>query len=260
MWVARSRPDGLAHRPPPCYSCGERAIGPVRRMSAQSLPLVIVMEDDNISCTTELRWFFGGDTPLSVAAWFASDALSPHDEDLQIEEDHYLWTATADVSLKIRGGRLEQKKRVAQRHLAVAGVAGTVERWERQSRPEQASDEVRSLVTIVEKRRRLTHFEERRGLLVAVPRPTEKRANCTLELAAVKVPGQRFWTVCVEATEGDGAFIEHVLVLMVKSFPPEHLAAFTGPRSMGYPQWLLEHGRRPRVSREEAAASLPRVL
>lgn len=219
-----------------------------------------IMEEANLVRSAEARWFFEGDVPLAVSVWFASDALSPHDEDLQLQADHYLWTARADVSLKIREDRLEQKKRLAQRGLALAGVEGRLERWEKRTRIERPSDAVRSLVTVVEKQRRLTHFVDRRGLVVAVPRPAHGRANCTLELATVKVPGKRGWTVCIEATEGDVAFVEHVLVLLVKSFPPEHLPAFTVARSMGYPEWLLGHGKRPRVSRDEAAASLPRVL
>jgi hypothetical protein len=209
--------------------------------------------------TAELRWFFDGELPAEVGRWFASDALGPFEAEWQSLDDHYLWTGHADENLKLRGDELQYKRRLGVAPVSYAGVHGLLEHWESSVRPRRQGDDVRSLETIVEKKRRLAHFERVGGMVAAAKALSMEEPTCTVEIASVQVLAHRGWTLCLEATRDDAELVQQVLVLMMKTFPEKELGQLTADRSQGYAAWLLVHGKPPRMSDDEARAALPSV-
>lgn len=212
------------------------------------------MNDETIT-TTELRWFFDGELPAEVAAWLASDELSPHQPLFRGLEHHYLWTGEDDVSLKLRGSELERKQRTGRRAFSHQGAEGWVESWRKESRHKEPHDDVRPLVTIVYKKRRSLLFTEKNGRIVGIDDPAG-RPPIVVELASLAVPAHRAWTFCIEANEGHEHQLEGVVAHVMASFPTQ-AASLEANRSMGYPGWLLDHAREPRLSGREVSDALP---
>jgi len=206
--------------------------------------------------TTEVRWFQDGELPVELTEWLASGALGPHAPATRSVEDLYLWTGRDDLSLKLRGSDLERKDRRSRRRLSQAGIEGWVERWEKNSRTKEPNDEVRSLTTIVHKRRRSLIFGEHRSQLIPLD-DVEGAPPCVVELVALHVPGQHAWSLCLEANEGHEGLVPALVNHVMQSFPSPHRGALTATQSMGYPGWLAVHGRQPRMSDRKARAALP---
>lgn len=172
--------------------------------------------------TVELRWFTPGPVPPAAAAWF--DALVPV-ACVETRTDRYLAPAHDGCGRKLREGRAEVKQRLGTgARLDYGAAAGTPETWEKEV-VEALPD--REAVDVA-KRRRTRRTELPDGI-------------CTLELAAVELRGEAWWTVCLEATSPSGgdpgrALREAARRWLTHPATPD----LPAEAARGYPAWLRE--------------------
>ena len=172
--------------------------------------------------TAEIRWFHPGPLPPDAEAWFGEVIAVAC---VEARTDRYLVPVADDCGEKLREGRAESKQRLATaRPLVCGSAAGTPEVWSKtvvDDLPDRRSVEVA-------KRRRYGRVETRGG-------------RCTLELAALDVAGEAWWTVGLEASgQGPGrrlpALREAAQRWLTHAAAPDLPAA----AARAYPAWLRE--------------------
>lgn len=196
----------------------------------------------------ELRWFLAGTIPEPIQQWFSQSATAPKSEGRR--DDVYLWLPDADdVGIKHRQGRIEVKRRLAQRgvHTLGDGIAGRIEQWVKWSfvlekaQPVDLTKPVGSWVT-VEKHRQLKKYEVHQNdevRLVAPDGPVEQ--GCNLELTALVLNGAPWWSIGFEAF-GEMEAVETNLIVTINyvlsenNFPP-----LRAEDSYSFPHWLRLH-------------------
>lgn len=79
--------------------------------------------------SAELRWFYEGDVPDDVAAWFRE--LGPHVEVQAPRVDRYLRPAGQALNVKLREASVELKRRESENRIVSVGPSarGRLERW-----------------------------------------------------------------------------------------------------------------------------------
>ena len=138
--------------------------------------------------TAEARWFRRGDVPPAVRAWF--DALGP-DVELESRADRYLAPTDDALGVKLREGHAEAKRRDGVLGpLRVGPAAAPVEGWTKWSFPLADPGP-------------LAAEPDDAWVAVAKTRWQRHADACALELSQVDVGGDRWWSVCLEATGPD---------------------------------------------------------
>lgn len=194
----------------------------------------------------EVRWFYRGQVPPEVAAWYGQ--LGPLPEEQPGRVDHYLRLADNDsLGIKLREGRLEIKRRESEpRRIDVhPRVSGLVARWRKWSFPLAESDPgltgADSAWVAVEKRRRLRRYRvtgERQVELVLGE--AEPGQGCELELSRIEAAGRQWWSVCFEVF-GNEANLEKYLQLTAQHvFGIAEPPLFDLEESRSYPAWLAD--------------------
>ena len=195
--------------------------------------------------TVEVRWFFPGEVPLSVRAWFKAAAPTAVNEPLRV--DYYLKLADQNaLGVKVRAGRLEAKKRKLSMgsRLFHTKVVGQLESWvkwghileEINSKP---ANQFREMWIAVAKERQMVSFimskgtwRARGGKLGLVDQ------GCEIELSKVQIDSRIWWTFAFEApgTPDQGkSFLIDVSELFFASHDPPPLPL---DKSYGYPHWI----------------------
>ena len=191
--------------------------------------------------TLETRWFFPGSIPPEVVAWFHSLG----DVQAQLPRtDLYLLGTGESLGVKLREGRVEMKKRIEQ-HGEVEftlGVSGRVESWVKWSMavsggllpdfgaaPHWAA---------VEKSRQMLYYRlDEMGQVVLSNPGSLPQTGGGLELTALQVHGQVWWTVGVEVFGKTDNWVDVLLGILVQSF--ENVDILWGCKSSyGYADWL----------------------
>ncbi len=181
--------------------------------------------------TAEVRWIVRGTIPPAVEAWF--DALgAPADPERRT--DRYLAPTDAALGLKWRDGAsgtsggpaVEPKRRDAVGDALRAGRAeASVETWAKWSLP-TAADAPDDWIAVEKERRQ-------RG--IGTP-----DAGCALELTVLKVGGEAWWTVALEATGADDAARTHSLADGAAQWlDRDDAPTLAAADAMSYPAWLL---------------------
>ena len=203
-----------------------------------------------------MRWFFRGDVPLEVQAWFHAGQGQPAEP--QVRVDHYLRIAEGDtLGIKLRDGRIEVKQRQHQfgavaLHERVTGIA---EQWRKWSFALADRTDYFSSVAVpalgwvgVHKRRWLSRYritDSRELLAMSLTRYPDE--GCDLELTSVGISGCEWWTLGFEAFGTEASLQEHL------SLAAEQLLEATKPPSLptqnsfGYPRWLQILAQRKEV-------------
>lgn len=196
--------------------------------------------------TMEIRWFYQGQLPPEVAAWFVR--LGPPAEEQPGRTDHYLrLPGNEALGIKLREGRLELKRRESQPETADfhPQVSGWLARWRKWSFPLAESDSPLpgpdTAWVAVEKRRRLRRYRVASGREVElVLGETEPAQGCEFELSQIEAAGRQWWSVCFEAF-GDEANLERYLRLTARHvFGIAEPPLFALEDSHSYPAWLEE--------------------
>ena len=201
-----------------------------------------------MGATAEVRWFFRGQAPGALTAWFSDQGAQP-----QERADCYLRLPETDaLGVKVRGGEgwLELKLRehaLGEQELS-GDAAGAVEQWRKWSF-EPAGDHPSghgldlasgSLVTVHKLRRLVTYtppdwkpsLEPARG------------DGCNVELTALRAAGEKWSTLGLEAFGPESTILESLLSSARALFGD--LALPQGLRadlSCGYPGWLRHLAR-----------------
>jgi hypothetical protein len=175
----------------------------------------------------ELRWFCERDLPDPVLRSF-----DEHGE-LEVRADCYLWGTGDALGVKLRGGRLETKRRDHVDELTFdfrsTSIRGVVEHWRKSSKPPReptanerwiAVDKRRALRRLNHARVELTRLQlgQADGLRLRGP-----VIQCSLALEALPIAG----SLSLLRAELVELFAEHAEV-----------AEFTSGWSGGYPAWL----------------------
>lgn len=174
--------------------------------------------------TLEARWFLPGAIPETAAAWF--DSLGP-DVTPESRTDRYLVpTESNDLGLKVREGRVEAKQRT--RTLRATLANGRVEAWRKWSLGTADAHPEPGWLGVAKTRRQ-------RHVRIA------GRARCSLELAALAVGSETWWSVCLEASGETAAARWRALRAGAERWGVGELA-LPPDASKGYPEWLRARG------------------
>lgn len=199
--------------------------------------------------TAEVRWFYKGDVPEAVVAWFGALPGEPAEE---ARTDRYLRPTDAALNLKWREGQVEVKRRDAPGDLFRfhQRATGRIEPWRKWSfdvaeRTSARTSGDGALWADVSKARRKIAYRIGEEGRVVVHRDAGAPLNgCDLELTRLHAKGAAWWSVCLEAF-GDERALRDTLtrtaryVFEAAAAPPLLDAA----HSMGYAAWLLDVGR-----------------
>ena len=150
-------------------------------------------------CSLEVRWIFPGQLSPAMTGWFGRFPAQT-----QMLEDSYLLDPyLPGLSVKVRGGRALEVKayRGSPGLFQVAGRArGRLQSWQKWSfpcdQPSPGSGDPAGW-RLVSKRRRISWFPQatQMGVLQLGEQP-----GCAVELTAVDVRGEPWWTLGFEAT------------------------------------------------------------
>jgi hypothetical protein len=197
----------------------------------------------------EVRWIHSGRLPSLLV-----DRLGPFAERVEVREDWYLTDPVLrNLSLKVRGGvRFDVKVfRHSPGQLALpGGIRGRLEVWEKWSFPlADARDPLQAGAswTPVEKARRRRSFGSADDGLVERPLAHAEAPGCSLELTDVRIDGEAWWTLALEAV-GEPENLHRDLQAVAMTFINDPLSARFGldtTASMSYQQRLRT--RRDRV-------------
>lgn len=182
--------------------------------------------------STEARWFFEGDLPPSVSAWFERlGGAAPLEE----RTDHYMIPpADGSIGTKLRDGRLEIKRRVESHGLEhLPHSVAAIESWNKvmfELSAAPAADDLADWLAV------------RKARCQRVLPTDWPGASAVLDVSQGEVVGadtRVFWSVCVEVSGTDRASRRAALV-QATTLALSHRDAPSLPAaaSMGYPAWL----------------------
>lgn len=174
--------------------------------------------------TLEVRWFLRGTAPEAVAAWF--DRLGDPVE-AETRTDRYLAPTGDGLGVKVRTGNLETKRRSAvEDPLHVGPASGAAEAWTKWSFPLAGDAEPEAGWVAVDKTRWQRQTPGERG-------------SCALELSALTVGGEAWWSVCLEASGRTWADRRAALDAAAQAWlGRDDAPALRAEDAMGYPAWL----------------------
>jgi hypothetical protein len=147
----------------------------------------------------EVRWILRGQLAGAVEDWFGRFPA----ETMALEDAYLLDPYLPGLSVKVRGGRALEVKVYGGSPglLEVAGRArGRLESWRKWSFPHGPASPGSGDSAgwrLVSKRRRISSFAQATGM--GIPQLGEQ-PGCAVELTAVHLRGEPWWTLCFEAT------------------------------------------------------------
>jgi hypothetical protein len=197
--------------------------------------------------TVEVRWFYRGQVPLEVEAWFHQGAgrVEIHAS----REDHYLRLRdTYELGIKLRQGQIEIKQRVLRPGLVRfhERVSGIVEHWRKWSF--QLAEPYTALSSIavptaswipVRKERMLRTYRLTIDTgVVPVSSSQSSPEGCELELSKVHVVEQDWWTLAFEAFGEESVLQEQLERVARHVFAADRPPSLNASQSRGYADWL----------------------
>lgn len=193
--------------------------------------------------TVEVRWFWSGPLPSTVAAWFCQQAVSGFNEQ---RSDIYRMDGVAGVGIKRRfGKKLELKRRLGNPHSAILGpnAQGWIETWERWS---PADDMVqaqpgRSWVAVGKEVTKRRFDQSGAEIELGEANRAMNGVGCDTDLTAIRVQGQLAWSFAFAAfgpSVDHRAMIANAWCSLVANNPWPLPGELCEMNSLGYPQWL----------------------
>jgi hypothetical protein len=196
--------------------------------------------------TAEVRWFYQGQIPARVVAWFGNGPGAIDHQPPRVDE-YLLIQETDSVNVKLREGRIEIKQRYgdAVHRVFAGGSVGEIEFWRKwgfgidKKNSNGNLDENEAAWLAVRKDRMARTYELRPdGAVLPLADLVVIEQGCSLELTEVEAAGERWWSLCFEEIgpadrlrETLVAVADHVLVTL-DDFSLE------GHASCGYSAWL----------------------
>jgi hypothetical protein len=193
--------------------------------------------------TVEVRWFYRGAIPPAIVDWFGRGEGQP------ARIDYYLHLSDGGgLGIKLREGRIEVKQRSREYGVVSFGqrIAGRVEAWRKWSYPfiegradlEQMASPAASWIG-VRKERVLRKYQLTADNRLFVVRAGEYPARgCNLELAAIHVGDEAWWSLAFEAFGEEATLRENFGLVAGHVFASPDPPVLEAERSHGYPRWL----------------------
>jgi hypothetical protein len=189
----------------------------------------------------EVRWILPGQLENAVARWFGRFPAEAESR----EDTYLLKPALRGLSVKIRAGRALDVK-VHQGSAGTLDVAGRarsrMESWQKWSFPvgplsHEGTDPPGWRQ--VAKQRRISRFSLGGGIVAGGP-GTAREPACAVELTAIRVGGEAWWSLGFEAT-GPDDLLRNVLeatagLVFAQPLPPGEELGMDD--SMSYAEWL----------------------
>ena len=197
--------------------------------------------------TVEARWFFQGLCSDEVSDWFSS--VTGVDVMPEIRTDEYLWLpGMTSLGVKTRGQNIEIKLR-SREHGAVKlgpSAIGMIEQWRKWGfGVEDAPGEIDlakyhvSEWIPIRKQRLLQRYEIKGGSEI---NPTDiesyPAAGCEVELTAVELRDQRWWTLAFESYGEESTLVNSLKLTSATILNLGSPPRLPETRSFGYPEWL----------------------
>jgi hypothetical protein len=186
----------------------------------------------------EVRWILRGQLPAAVEDWFGRFPA----EAMALQDAYLLDPHLPGLSVKVRGGRALGVKVYGGSPglLEVAGRArGRLQSWQKWSFPHgpaSPSSGDSAGWRLVSKRRRISFFAQATGM----GSPQLGEPGCTVELTAVDLGGEPWWTLCFEATGPADALrreLDAAVAVVFADAPPDGVELGIDD-SQSYAQWL----------------------
>jgi len=195
--------------------------------------------------TLEVRWFYDGPAPDDVVEWFTS--LNPGQQ--REWEDVYLISDDPALNVKLRGGKIQLKRRSGDQTVTTfsEGVQGVREYWQKWSFPltdsapdlfhDDSSAASDLWLSVVKSRLQRKYTPDEQHALLDTLDEADP-AHALVELTRVSHGEHAAWTLCMEA-EGPMQALPGTLRQMGRyvfrtGFPP----TLTPSHSFGYVRWL----------------------
>ncbi len=195
----------------------------------------------------EMRWFYNGVLPKSIAQWFGSDSLGGYLSPAEEREDIYLLIPSCDyLGVKLRGKTLEVKWRQGELGAMQFGNRweGKAEKWLKWVCADTMAPVPADIVATgkwvgVKKKRaqRLYHVSES-GAVMSVPVEAPIPQGCSVELTQLNINGSPWWTLGFETFGSESSLTESLQTVAnwtSKSYQAQKLKA---EDSSAYPIWL----------------------
>ncbi len=204
--------------------------------------------------TDEVRWFFKGEIPPPVTAWFEAQVCTLPAQPPRI--DYYLRLRDDDsLGIKLREGRIEVKQREGAGELIHLGeqAAGWVESWRKWSfslaEAETAVTETAHWLGVW-KRRRWCLFDVREnGRIIPTPTTAILEQGCACELTEIRLADSAdwWWSLGFEAFGETDGRRERLLRVAQQFLEPANAPVLAVDNSYSYPAWLQMVGGNGRI-------------
>jgi len=197
--------------------------------------------------TVEVRWFFHGRFPEQVSDWFSS--VAGIKESPERRTDRYLWLpGMTSLGVKMRGQNLEIKLRTGEYGAVKLGPAagGQLEQWRKWSFGLDHDPGEMKLARVkdsnwipIRKQRFLRRYKIKNDQeVIAISLGSLPAAGCEVELTAIELLDQRWWTFAFESFGDESTLVESLTLLSATILNAGIPHLFPETRSFGYPQWL----------------------
>ncbi len=195
----------------------------------------------------EMRWFYSGALPKSIAQWFGSESLGAYLSPPEEREDIYLLVPSCDyLGVKLRGKTLEVKWRQAELGTMQFGNRweGKAEKWLKWVCADTMAPVPADIVAtgkwvgVKKKRAQRLYQVSAPGSLMSVPVEAPIPQGCTVELTQLHINGSAWWTLGFEAFGSESCLTESLQTVATwtsKSYQAQKLKA---EDSSAYPIWL----------------------
>jgi hypothetical protein len=195
--------------------------------------------------TAEVRWFARGSIPQRVLNWFQDATESSKPPENRVD-DYLLMPEVTSLGIKVRQGRIEiklRKRKYGEIDLG-RGVSGQLEQWQKWSlalEPVEQFFKPGGNWIPVSKRRYLRKYAIV-GESEVHPLPLERFAEsgCGVELTAVELFGNRWWTLAFESWGDEVSLTRNLIQTSEYLSITEGAPTLLTIDSYGYPRWLAK--------------------
>jgi hypothetical protein len=152
--------------------------------------------------------------------------------------------------VKLREGRIEMKKRTARygEKVIMPGVSGVLEGWVKwgfeAEAPAFAALQADRHWVAVEKTRQIIYYSLDAGREVVLSSPGNlPETGGGLELTALRLAGQDWWTVGVEVFGADESLQDYLCKIVMRGMSGVSKMSFNSVDSYSYPYWIKTNAR-----------------
>ena len=195
----------------------------------------------------EMRWFYSGALPKSIAQWFGSDSLGGYLSPPEEREDIYLLVPSCDyLGVKLRGKTLEVKWRQGELGAMQFGNRweGKAEKWLKWVCADTMAPVPADIlatgkwVEVKKKRAQRLYQVSAPGSLISVPVEAPIPQGCTVELTQLNINGSAWWTLGFEAFGSESSLTESLQTVATWTSKTYQAQKLNVADSSAYPIWL----------------------